>query len=574
MTEHNPDTPLETDIAAESVQDISESQNQEIYPEHPDGNDAQDKSIDPYDTTQPNPRCSASEDIDPEEDTLTDIKHLKDIENIINDVVPSQTNNDISAMTDEFSDNPNDITQVDFRNADSGIVFNHSQADSSEFPLQDALNDLDEIMQYNAENPHDNLSPVSEIIPLTAIGIPQNADAVSDPNEITRFDSTEMQKASASPEDAPESDPAPANAPIEQENAQAAENTEQALPKDVPNDVFEVLSPAPQTSESSQEPAAPLPPVDPVVIPAAPQAPSNTVSIQAAQPHPNIPMSTDALADEIVRRLETTRYEQFNRLTPIRRSHALLDTKLGGPYYIPPEKKAPCNLNTGNELFLLAQINFSQIPKLRDFPEDGLLQFFIDPDPIGFRVSAHPTNQISWRIRYIPTVPGYTELSTLSEHHVSIPSGVTNLPFLEDTFFPLHAQASTQLCSWEDFPFQAMLNRYCADLMPANPTTNEINTLRAAKQKAHEMLTARFKPGHAQDFDIQMGGFPTFSDSMPDPRSEDPRFPGIKTPSVLLLQLPSFDNFRWPANGIVHFFISRKDLKAKDFNHVYFDMIR
>jgi uncharacterized protein YwqG len=53
---------------------------------------------------------------------------------------------------------------------------------------------------------------------------------------------------------------------------------------------------------------------------------------------------------------------------------------------------------------------------------------------------------------------------------------------------------------------------------------------------------------------------------------EDPRFPGIRTPNVLLLQLPSFDGFQWGGDRIVHFFISRKDLRERNFNHVMTDI--
>ena len=47
---------------------------------------------------------------------------------------------------------------------------------------------------------------------------------------------------------------------------------------------------------------------------------------------------------------------------------------------MPRDQNLPVNQKTGAPLYLLAQINFEQIPHIKDFPEKGLLQIFISGD--------------------------------------------------------------------------------------------------------------------------------------------------------------------------------------------------
>ena len=58
------------------------------------------------------------------------------------------------------------------------------------------------------------------------------------------------------------------------------------------------------------------------------------------------------------------------------------------------------------KLYLLAQLNFSQLPQLRGCPAQGLLQFFIDGEDTLYGADYdNPQSQRSWRVRYLPNVP-------------------------------------------------------------------------------------------------------------------------------------------------------------------------
>ncbi|MEY0874488.1 DUF1963 domain-containing protein, partial [Providencia manganoxydans] len=67
-------------------------------------------------------------------------------------------------------------------------------------------------------------------------------------------------------------------------------------------------------------------------------------------------------------------------LTPIE-DYVLWDSRVGGMPYLPLNEKYPTN-SEGMPLKLLAQINFAQMPKLENYPEKGILQFFIGGDDL------------------------------------------------------------------------------------------------------------------------------------------------------------------------------------------------
>lgn len=58
---------------------------------------------------------------------------------------------------------------------------------------------------------------------------------------------------------------------------------------------------------------------------------------------------------------------------------ALLDSKLLGEPYLPRGFEYPRDPD-GKPLRLLAQINFADVPPLEDYPDDGILQFYISDD--------------------------------------------------------------------------------------------------------------------------------------------------------------------------------------------------
>ena len=79
------------------------------------------------------------------------------------------------------------------------------------------------------------------------------------------------------------------------------------------------------------------------------------------------------------------------------------DSKFGGDFYLSAGAAAP-------EMEFLAQINFSQVPRLEGFPEKGLLQFFLRTGSDEFEgfienESVFRTDSGFFQVRWYPEVP-------------------------------------------------------------------------------------------------------------------------------------------------------------------------
>ena len=79
---------------------------------------------------------------------------------------------------------------------------------------------------------------------------------------------------------------------------------------------------------------------------------------------------------------------------------AITDSKFGGIPYLPKDYAYPTTAE-GEPLRLLAQLNFSQLPKLENFPTSGILQFYVLPDGVfGLQDLPDATNGDTYRVIY------------------------------------------------------------------------------------------------------------------------------------------------------------------------------
>jgi len=67
--------------------------------------------------------------------------------------------------------------------------------------------------------------------------------------------------------------------------------------------------------------------------------------------------------------------KQTIALQAIEESVTYKDSKLGGQPYCKLGDSFPVH-SSGTPYMFLAQLNFSQLPSLKDYPQQGLLQFF------------------------------------------------------------------------------------------------------------------------------------------------------------------------------------------------------
>lgn len=225
----------------------------------------------------------------------------------------------------------------------------------------------------------------------------------------------------------------------------------------------------------------------------------------------------------------------------------LLDCKVGGSFYLPAGMDVPRNQD-GEPLYLLAQLNFAQMPALPDFPQTGLLQFFIDGRDDCWGINwDDPADPAGFRVRYIETVPDTVPAAEIS----TTPwDESTCMPMEETDLYRLIPTADTQAIPYDDFRFEDCLQRYCSDLIGAGG-------LSALDDDVMDELI-----DHCDTPACQVGGYPFFTQS--DPRSDEEW-------GILLFQLDSVENILWGDVGVANFFIRPADLKARDFSHVWYN---
>lgn len=238
----------------------------------------------------------------------------------------------------------------------------------------------------------------------------------------------------------------------------------------------------------------------------------------------------------------------------------ILHSKVGGAFYVPEGMEAPKNTETGEALYLLAQINFAELPPIEDFPQKGLLQIFIDgkDDTFGCNFD-NEADQTGWRIRFIENLPSAEEIKPEQIRETEW-TEETSLPLDHPVVYRLTGRREDQPVSINDYRFDEMLTKYCSDLLPEG--TEGFFDLDDEDAEACEELYEIF-----EEYDCQLGGYPTFTQSDPREYLEE----DADVPEILLFQLDTTEDIMWGDSGVGNFFIKKEDLVKKDFSKVWFN---
>lgn len=234
-----------------------------------------------------------------------------------------------------------------------------------------------------------------------------------------------------------------------------------------------------------------------------------------------------------------------------RKNISPFDMKIGGAYYLPQGEKPPVNTETGKELYLLAQLDFSKMPHLQDFPQKGILQIFIagDDDMAGMNFD-DPFDQTTWRIRYYEDV----ECPDIHKdvHEPFDDESEIFLPFSTSTTYALIPYLDEQVISISDYRFNDILTKSCKDILPEDVKRYydlDDDTI----DQLYDML---------ETCDCQMGGYPYFT--------QDDHRAGMPEYDVLLFQLDSVEDIMWGDCGVANFFMTWEALKKCDFSEVMY----
>ncbi|MDI9862829.1 YwqG family protein [Flectobacillus longus] len=211
-------------------------------------------------------------------------------------------------------------------------------------------------------------------------------------------------------------------------------------------------------------------------------------------------------------------------------------SKFLGLPYLPNNQKYPTGLD-GTPMILLAQINFAEVPALENYPESGILQFFIHP------TDWYNMSQNDYKILYHDTISDDYQ---------------TDFNFLSDKTYeesPIYCEHSltftkeTEYGSITDFRFELDFNGL--------DYYDYKETLDSTQQE--QLDNFFYIIGH------KIGGYAFFTQS-------DPRDYGTNLKNdVLLLQIDTDNEIMFGDSGVANFFINIQDLKNKHFEKAYFN---
>lgn len=283
-----------------------------------------------------------------------------------------------------------------------------------------------------------------------------------------------------------------------------------------------------------------------VKVPKQPQTDSKP------QQEPN-PHYTEEQAKRLLRYIHDSTAKDTVRIKPMPADSSLpfekkvCSSKFGGlPYWTRGEEYPKAQ--DGANLYLLAQINFAEVPNIADFPVRGLLQIFVNADePYGCSFDA---SQKDWRIVWREVFsPGLSmSESELCEMGVKCAGEENQLPLKNEyalVFEKTKTYCHPNLCEFDDKLKNAA----------------EVLGFFVYDKSAYEVLdedsfNAFFEDGAKH----QIGGYPDFTQN--DVRREG---------DILLFQMDSEGEILWGDMGIANFFINPEDLINRDFSNVLYN---
>jgi len=227
----------------------------------------------------------------------------------------------------------------------------------------------------------------------------------------------------------------------------------------------------------------------------------------------------------------------------------LWQSKFGGLPYFPKSLQYPTD-SKAQAMFLLAQINFGETPKLDSFPESGILQFYVagGHDLYGACFES-PAQQDDFRVLYFPEV---TEDETQLVRNFDFLSKADLLPIEKQSSLTFHLKYG---------PLPTVDYQFETKILNLSPKSK--HKIYRDYQKVYEDYEKLFtSEGH------KLGGYPYFTQS--DPREID-TYQGESY--ILLFQMDSDAKagIMWGDSGVANFFISKKDLLNRDFSSVLYN---
>ena len=270
---------------------------------------------------------------------------------------------------------------------------------------------------------------------------------------------------------------------------------------------------------------------------------------------------TKKVYDEIWAEYEkTAQTKTFTKITLTENELKITDSKVMGLPYIPKGAQIPQTAN-GDKMMMIAQINCDDLQGLADFPEKGILQFFVlnDEDGLLGLDFGNQTVQDSFRVIYHEKIEEFydeNELKSIYNPYNFEESYITN----DNESYKMNFELTSEKERFEDM-FYHIFRKICKE--------------KGLKQTQEDWLYRKLLNfmQYSENYYSQCDGFAFFTQD--DPREYNEEYKKFDT---VLFQLNSeFDeNTRnWKVcigdAGVINFFINRENLKNKDFSEILYN---
>ena len=233
----------------------------------------------------------------------------------------------------------------------------------------------------------------------------------------------------------------------------------------------------------------------------------------------------------------------------------ITDSKIEGIPYIPKGKKIPTN-SKGQQFMFLAQINCEDLKGLEDFPQEGILQFWIlGEDLLGLDFDDY-TNRDGFDVIYYEKIEDYYSEDEFMEMYNPYKFDLKHMEILI-AIEPCKMKFSLEKQK-ESFNYELLDNLFKEVLEEESLGFNE-------KDKLYEEVEKLYDDEFYEEIvGTKCNGFPYFTQW--EPRDDEQ----MKEYDTSLFQIDSGKEVMIGDSGVMHFFINREKLKNKDFSDVFY----
>ena len=234
----------------------------------------------------------------------------------------------------------------------------------------------------------------------------------------------------------------------------------------------------------------------------------------------------------------------------------ITDSKIEGIPYIPKGRKIPTN-SKGQQFMFLAQINCENLKGLEDFPQEGILQFWVlGEDLLGLDFDDY-TNRDGFDVIYYEKIEDYYSEDEFKEMYNPYKF---DLKYMETLIAsePCKMKFSLEKQK-ESFNYEFLERLYEEVLKEENLKFEEDNELYEEVERIYE------DEFYEEIVGTKCNGFPYFTQF--EPRDEEQ----LKEYNTLLFPIDSGGEIMIGDCGVMNFFINREKLKNKDFSDVFYN---